>query len=165
MAIADPALPPVIVLPEPSSPWSVPSGWHVQEGFEVPHQPWDLTRRHLICHGSVADESDVTAAVTVLARGVGLAVHLAVVGDLRFRALEDLHQLGDFGAPATGGGDELDVEQRRLIAALVDGATVTDAARQLNMSRRTASRRLFEIRTALGVTSTAEAISRWAEQT
>lgn len=136
----------------------------MHEGFEVPSQPWDLAKRHLICHGSITDEGDVTAAVTALTRGIGLAVHLEVVGDLRFRVLEDLHQLGSLSPSVISGGAELDLEQRRLIAALVDGATVTDAARQLNMSRRTANRRLLEIRTALGVTSTAEAISRWAEQ-
>ena len=156
--------PPVIVLPDPASRWSVPTGWHVHHGFDLPDQPWDLSGRHLVCHGPITGETEAVAAVTALSRGTGLAVSLGVSGDLRFRLLEDLHQLGVVSQPDDADDDGLDDDHRRLIGALIDGATVTDAARQLNMSRRTASRRLLEIRTALGVDSTAEAITRWAEQ-
>lgn len=170
MTTTEPTLPPVILLPEPSSPWPVPTGWHAHDGFEVQDQPWDLSARRLICHGTITDEHEGAAAVTALSRGVGLAVSLAVADDLRFVLLEDLHQLGevtDAGAARadqSGGQDRLGPEHRRLLEALVDGATVTEAAHTLHMSRRTAGRRLLEIRAGLGVDSTAEAISRWAEQ-
>lgn len=163
-------LPPVILLPDPSSAWPVPSGWHVRDGLALPGHPWDLADRRLIGHATITSDADAVSAVTALTRGVGLAVHLAIGGDLRFRLLEDLHQLGIVSEPSQPdgnerpGGDELDDDHRSLIGALVDGVTVTDAARQLNMSRRTASRRLREIRAALGVDSTAEAIARWAQR-
>lgn len=161
---SDSRLPPVIVLPEPSSPWSVPPGWHVHHGFALPAQPWDLGTRQLICHGPITGDAEVVAAVTALTRGTGLAVSLDIVGDLRFRLLEDLHQLGIVVQPDVTEEDGLDHDHRLLIGALVEGVTVTDAARHLNMSRRTASRRLIEIRAAFGVESNAEAITWWAER-
>lgn len=157
-------LPPVIVLSDLSSPWSVPSGWHLHHGFTLPDQPWNLAARRLICHGAIDVETTAVDAVTALTRGTGLAVSLAITGDLRFRLLEDLHQLGVVTEPDGVEDDGLDDDHRRLIGALVDGATVTDAARHLNMSRRTASRRLIEIRAAFGVESNAEAIIWWAER-
>ena len=164
MIDSDSRLPPVIVLPTPSSPWPVPSGWHVHEGFTLPGQPWDLGARQLICHGPISGEAEAVAAVTALTRGTGLAVSFDIAGDLRFRLLEDLHQLGVVVQPDVAEEDGLDHDHRLLIGALVDGVTVTDAARQLNMSRRTANRRLIEIRAALGVESNAEAITWWAER-
>lgn len=164
MIDAVPHPPPVILLPDLASRWSVPAGWHVHDGFSVPDQPWDLTTRHLICQGTITDETEAVAAVTALTRGVGLAVSLTVTGDLRFRLLEDLHQLASVTEAAPTEDDGLDDDHQRLIGLLVDGATVTEAARQLNMSRRTAGRRLIEIRAVLGVDSTAEAISWWVER-
>ena len=161
---SEPRLPPVIVLAEPSSPWSVPPGWHVHHGFTLPGQPWDLRARQLICHGPISDEANVVAAVTALTRGTGLAVSLDIAGDLRFRLLEDLHQLGVVTQPDVTDEHGLDDDHRLLIEALVVGASVTDAAHHLNMSRRTANRRLIEIRATLGVETNAEAIIWWAER-
>ncbi len=165
MTAAEPELPPVILLTTSSTPWSVPSGWHVHDGFAVPDHPWDLTARQLICHGAIANKTDVVSAVTALSRGTGLAVSLALTGDLRFRLLEDLHQLGTITEPTSAEDGGLGPDHRLLLDALIEGDTVTGAARRLNMSRRTAGRRLLEIRAALGVDSTAEAIIWWSDRT
>jgi DNA-binding CsgD family transcriptional regulator len=62
--------------------------------------------------------------------------------------------------PATDGADPpLGPEQRRLVGLLASGATVEEAARKLHLSRRTAQRRLAEIRRRLGVPTTAAAVA------
>jgi DNA-binding NarL/FixJ family response regulator len=58
--------------------------------------------------------------------------------------------------PASGG---LEPEQRRLVSLLASGKTVDEAARTLHLSRRTAQRRLADIRNRLGVPTTAAAVA------
>lgn len=53
----------------------------------------------------------------------------------------------------------VDAELRDLITALRHGATVTAAAHATGMSRRTASRRLAELRDRLGAGSTAQTVA------
>jgi DNA-binding transcriptional LysR family regulator len=50
-------------------------------------------------------------------------------------------------------------EAEALLASLADGATVTEAARRLGVSRRTATRRLRETRERLGVETNVEVLS------
>jgi DNA-binding CsgD family transcriptional regulator len=54
----------------------------------------------------------------------------------------------------------LDDEQRRLLALLGRGLSVTEAAKRLRLSPRTAERRLSEARAALGAATNAEAVLR-----
>jgi DNA-binding NarL/FixJ family response regulator len=54
----------------------------------------------------------------------------------------------------------LDDEQLRLLQLLCHGLSVTEAARRLNLSRRTAERRLASARAALGAATNAEAVLR-----
>jgi DNA-binding CsgD family transcriptional regulator len=61
---------------------------------------------------------------------------------------------------ANGAATTLAPEQRRLLALLGAGSTVEEAARCLHMSRRTAQRRLAEIRGRLGVPTTAAAVAQ-----
>lgn len=154
--------PPVLLLPEdqPPAPPAL-AGWRRRDGFALPPSPWDLSARRWLCLGVVDDEAAAAAAIEALSRGVGLAVALRLRGELRLRTLEDLHRLGSV-ASRTPAEPVLDDEHRRLLDALAGGATLTDAARDLHLSRRTANRRLAEIRRQLGVASTAEAIARWA---
>lgn len=144
------------------------AGWHPQDGFDLPGTPWDLSDRRILCVGVVDTEDRAVAAVTALSRGAGLAISLAASGPTRLRLLEDLHRLGDVISPSGSSGSAevgLDDEQRGLMQALAEGATVTEAAHRMHMSRRTASRRLGEVRQALGVESTAEAVARWTDLT
>lgn len=153
------ALPPVLLLTAPEVP-ALPSGWSGRAGFVLPDEPWDLGPQRWVCVGTVADEDDAEAAVTALARGVGLAVVVELVGPARHRLLEDLHRAGRV---------ELRLEERphptaeqvRLLLALAAGATLGDAAAAHHMSLRTAHRRLADVRARLGVATTAEAVT-WA---
>lgn len=54
----------------------------------------------------------------------------------------------------------LDEEQRGLLGLLCRGHSVTEAAQQLHLSRRTAERRLAEARASLGAATNAEAVLR-----
>jgi DNA-binding NarL/FixJ family response regulator len=57
----------------------------------------------------------------------------------------------------------LDDGQRRLLELLGRGLSVSEAARRLHLSRRTAERRLAEARGALGAATNAEAVARVRE--
>lgn len=155
--------PPVVLLPEDRSSTRRPDvpGWRARDGFDLPDAPWDLAPRRWLCVGSVSDATEAEAAIQALSRGVGLAIVLGLTGELRLRTLEDLHRLGDLAPGAGADQPVLDPDHRALLDALAQGMTVTGAARSLHVSRRTANRRLAEARELLGVTSTAEAISRW----
>ena len=50
-------------------------------------------------------------------------------------------------------------EQRKLLTLLASGSTVEEAARVLHLSRRTAQRRLADIRRRLGAPTTAAAVA------
>lgn len=52
----------------------------------------------------------------------------------------------------------LDTEQRRLLSLLAAGASLDEAAGSLGYSRRTVIRRLADIRRALGVETTVQAL-------
>ena len=54
----------------------------------------------------------------------------------------------------------LNEEQRRLLGLLARGLSVTEAARALHLSPRTAQRRLAEARASLGAATNAEAVLR-----
>jgi DNA-binding NarL/FixJ family response regulator len=54
----------------------------------------------------------------------------------------------------------LDDEQRRLLGLLSRGLSVSEAARRLRLSCRTAERRLSDARAALGAATNAEAVLR-----
>jgi DNA-binding NarL/FixJ family response regulator len=54
----------------------------------------------------------------------------------------------------------LDDGQRRLLELLERGLSVSEAARRLHLSRRTAERRLAAARAALGAARNAEAVAR-----
>lgn len=161
-----PSRPPVLVHPTPLVDPRIPHGWRSQVGFVLPEEPWDLSDRHLVAAGTIGSEADAEAALQALARGVGLIVSIGVDGDLRHRVLEDLHRLGEVHQvePVEAGLIDLDDDEGRLLDALSSGATVAGAADALHISLRTTNRRLARIRTRLGVSSTAEAVIRWASQ-
>jgi DNA-binding NarL/FixJ family response regulator len=108
----------------------------------------------------VADEATGAAALDAWSRGTGLALELQLSGSSRLRLLEDLSKL----APEPSAARRLTDEQRQLLDLLAAGTTVSAAATQLHISRRTASRALADARRALGVDSTAAAVRRWVEE-
>ena len=163
--------PPVLVHAGPlPDERSSPAGWTTRSGFMLPDQPWDLTDRRWICEGVIDDVDAAQAAIVAVARGVGLSIVVTLAAGARQRFLEDLHKMtgivdivvsnDDDDAATTSSIGEL---HGRLLDALAAGATVTAAAAQLNVSRRTANRLLAEARDVLGAQTTAAAVSRWAE--
>ncbi|MGN6696435.1 MAG: LuxR family transcriptional regulator [Aquihabitans sp.] len=160
----NPAPPPVLLLDAdvPLGSVGLP-GWTTQRGFDLDAVPWDRSLDRIICVGTV-DADAAPAALEALARGAGLAVHVALQGTTRHRFLDDLHKIS---APVRyEPSSEVAVEvlsdaQRDLLDALAHGATVTAAAAALHMSRRTANRVLAEARHHLGATTTADAVRRW----
>ena len=161
--------PPVLLVEDATSAEALaevvaPAGWTRHDGFELPAEPWDLARRRLVCVGLVDSDAAVGAALTALARGAGLVVAVTVEGSARHRFLEDLHKVAapePYAAPPPRDGPALRPAHEQLLAALAAGTTVTAAAEQLHVSRRTANRLLAEVRDAFGVDTTAAAVSRW----
>ncbi|MCU1369892.1 MAG: regulatory protein LuxR [Ilumatobacteraceae bacterium] len=167
----DPTPPPVLLLPTDRSPAGTPDdevvapeGWHVHAGFDLPPEPWDQGASRLLCVGTVDDEAAAQAAITAIARGAGLAVRVTLQGASHHRFLDDLHKLGapePYQRHGTTATSRLAWDQQTLLDALAGGATVTAAAADLHVSRRTANRLLAAARAQLRVDSNAAAVQRW----
>ena len=164
----DPA-PPVLLLPDGPTDASVddeivpPPGWRAHPGFDLPDEPWDVRGLRLLCVGIVDDDDAARAAIAAVARGAGLAVRVSHRGSGRHRFLEDLHKIATpvpYEERAGATADALAPIQRSLLDALARGETVTAAAQDLHVSRRTANRLLADARTQLGVDTNAAAIRR-----
>lgn len=137
------------------------SGHRVQLGFVLPSDPFDLSAERLLCAGVVDGEATAVAAVVAAVRQTGLVVSVQLPADQSATFLGDLARIGPvLTPPATpvAPGPALSPEQRQLLDLLAAGASVPEAARQLYLSVRTTERRIGEIRRALGVRTTAEAI-------
>jgi len=132
-------------------------GWRVHRGFALPDEPWELAESRLVLAGEVAGEADARAALLGAVRGAGLAVRLDRGRPWAETFLADLARLDD-PAPVPAPADPLTAEQRQILDLLAGGASIAQAARQLFVSLRTANRRVAAARTALGVTTTREAV-------
>lgn len=143
----------------------VSDGWTARKGFELPDSPWDLSTRRWVCIGEVRDSDGATGAIEALTRGVALSIAIDLTGDERRRFEEDLARTGDPAIDHGLAATDLTTEHVALLDGLAAGLSVTAAAAQANLSRRTANRRLAEARVRLGVGSTAEAVTRWVSRT
>jgi DNA-binding NarL/FixJ family response regulator len=123
---------------------------------------WDLHSEGLVWPVTVSEQAQCPAVLEAVVRGVAVVVRvvepMSVSTAARF--VDELHRAAGTGSPVTSPapGERLTDEQRRLLGALADGATLAAAAAALGMSVRTASRRLAEARAALGCRTTAEAV-------
>lgn len=112
----------------------------------------------------VADLEDAARAALAAVAGARLVIDAAAPRDVIDQLCDDLRRLGSVdhrigpAQPAV-----LSADERALLARLLAGATLGEAARTLHISRRTADRRLAAARAAVGATSTAEALRRAAE--
>jgi DNA-binding NarL/FixJ family response regulator len=113
-----------------------------------------------VCVGRVQTAQDAAAAVLCAVSGAALVVDAAAPRPIVDRLCDDLRRLGELdhrveppAAPA------LPPEERNLLALLLGGATLGQAARELHLSRRTADRRLAAARDRLGARSTSEAVA------
>ena len=130
-------------------------GWQSQEGFES-------ARDGEVRIGQIAHAADAAAALLAVVAGAGLVVHMPADRELVDRFCDDLRRFGDvdYRTETTPRRPRLTSEQRRLVDLLADGVTLGIAAQRLNLSRRTADRRLAEARHAFGVETTAELLDR-----
>ena len=130
--------------------------------MDLPEAPWDLSRLRLVCIGSVGTDAEAAAAIAAVARGAGVAITVALPAGQRHRLLQDLERTRAEFAPHQPPPTTLPADQQALLDALADGSTVTAAASALHVSRRTANRLLAEARSALGVSTNAEAVAAWS---
>ncbi len=157
------------------------AGWQVRRGWDEappagPTAPVNQTglfghTHHappvdLVLAGVVADERAASAAMLAALTGAGLVVHGRAPREVLDRLCDDLRRLGRLdhrpvGERAVTRFDEFDGELLGLLAA---GLSVGRAAARLYVSRRTADRRLADIRLRLGVRSTAEALLVFGDQ-
>jgi hypothetical protein len=128
----------------------------------LPGAPFDLSERRLVREVTVTDGAGSADVIAAAARGVS-SVCLVEIADQEVADLVDeLGRVADVrdrrqqALPAGGLSDE----HARLLKALRSGSSLTEAARALGWSRRTATRRLAEARDALGAVTTAEALTR-----
>jgi DNA-binding CsgD family transcriptional regulator len=144
-------------------------GWLVVDDFDS--RPQALRS---VLHGTVVTPRDAAAALLAALDGFGLLVRAAGAPEVVDRLVDDLERLGPVEllsahgrAGSADGPDRPDArpgvpgaDGRAILALLADGHSLGEAAARLGLSRRTADRRLAEIRTTLGVTRTTEAIAR-----
>jgi DNA-binding CsgD family transcriptional regulator len=133
-------------------------GVHVIEGWTA-----SARRAPVLCVGRVETVEDAAAAVLAAVAGADLVVDAAADRDVIDRLCDDLRRLGTLdhrvGEPA-GASALLTVDERAILAELLAGRSLGEAARALHISRRTADRRLASARTALSATTTPQALIR-----
>ena len=129
-----------------------------RQGIRVVHG-W-RQERSIVCTGEVVDAGDAAEALLAAVAGAGLVVHARADRAVVDRLVDDLRRFGpvDHRTTEPDPGAALTGDERRLLDRLADGRTLGQAAADLNLSRRTADRRLASARKKLGAASTAEAI-------
>lgn len=131
--------------------WTVVPGWWAPAGSD-----------RVVCTGRVETPEDAAAALLAAIGGAGLVVAGRADREVLDRLCDDLRRLGrvDHRTASTPRAHRLTAEERALVDLLLEGSTLGQAARRMNMSRRTADRRMASVRRKLGVATTAEALVR-----
>ena len=128
-------------------------GGPLVEGWDGPSPPGAVRV------GVVGDAASAAQAVLAAVRGADLVVLGAAERVVIDQLCDDLRRLGQLDHQVEPvAAIALTSEERALLARLVGGATLGEAAKALHMSRRTADRRLASARHALGAASTSEAV-------
>jgi DNA-binding NarL/FixJ family response regulator len=133
---------------------------------ELAAQGWPLidevddARQGVVWRGVVDSEAAAQRAVLAALAGAGVVVAGTAERDVLDRLCDDLRRLGRLdhrlGEPPPAA--TLSADEEALLAHLLAGASLGEAARALHLSRRTADRRLSSARRALGAASTSEAV-------
>jgi hypothetical protein len=131
-------------------------GGRVPRVLPVPDAPWRLDGDLFVV--VVCDDASHLGTLDAAQRGADVVVD--VVPERLSVFTEDVARLG---IPIWRPPVDLTVhEWMPLLDALATGATTEEAARRCNLSLRSAHRRLAAARAALGVSTTAAAVARWA---
>ena len=136
-----------------------------RQGFRV--VPGWRQAASIVCEGEVADAADAAEALLAAVAGAGLIVHARADRAVIDRLVDDLRRLGpvDHRTAEPEPTPELTADERGLLDRLADGQTLGQAAADLNLSRRTADRRLASARKKLDAATTAEAVVRHTRPT
>ena len=133
----------------------------------LPDEPWNLAAGSTTTVVAVvADDAD--AARVLLARLRGARVVVAAVDPARSSVLiEGLTRVGHVRRfdPAHDPVDALTPQEHHILAEFAAGASAESIADSIGYSRRSVARRLSSIRSKLGTSSTAVAVSRWRATT
>jgi DNA-binding NarL/FixJ family response regulator len=136
--------PVAILAPDPCPPRAVPLR-------SLPDEPFSLSG--LRTYGVVRDERDCDEVLLALARGADVVIAIDLPATRRAALLDDIARIADVREAGSLTSDE-----RAVVDGLVEGRTLTDVARSLGMSRRTATRRLAAAKVAFGAATTMELI-------
>jgi len=117
----------------------------------LPDEPFSLCG--VRAHGVVRTERDRDAVLLALARGADVVIAIDLPATSQAALLDDIARIADVQRAGL-----LSTEERAVVDGLVEGRTLTEVARSLSMSRRTATRRLAAAKVALGATTTIELI-------
>ena len=125
----------------------------------------------------LADAADIGTAVDAVLRGRDAIVWLTGDASAPRLAIDELGRIAEIVDEQADGSavsdatativrrdrwsTNLDAEHQRLIELVADGSTITEAAREIGLSRRTAARRMATVRSVLGVATNAEAVVAW----
>ena len=129
-------------------------------GTQVATTQWPVAGEEVVRLVRVATARDAAKTVLAALHGANLVIDAAAEREVVDRMCEDLRRLGalqhtiDEPAPVAALTDD----EQALLAHLAVGQTLGRAARALNLSRRTADRRLAGAKAALGVTTTSQAL-------
>jgi DNA-binding CsgD family transcriptional regulator len=162
---ADEHGPPLIIIENAAElrPWMeralATTGWTIQRGWEPRRASTDGRVIHV---GRIAAADDAASALLAAGRGAGILALADRDSPRLDRFAEDLGRFGNVrvvnAEREEDRGSALGDEHWRLLALLGTGSSVTHAARELHISRRTAERRLAAARLALQVRTTAAAV-------
>jgi DNA-binding NarL/FixJ family response regulator len=115
----------------------------------VPDEPFSLSG--VRAFAVVRDERDRDAVLVALARGADVVLAIDLPATRRVALLDDLARVAEVRNAGL-----LTTEERAVVDGLVEGRTLTEVARSLGMSRRTATRRLAAAKVAFGAATTME---------
>lgn len=131
-------------------------GWTIRDGWDVSVR---AANERVACLGDVTSAEDAGRAVLAAVRGATVIVRACGPREVIDHLCDDLRRLGPLEHLTEPRPRHLlDAQQRKLLAHLASGLSLGEAAKRLQIARRTADRRLAAAREALGVTTTAEAI-------
>jgi DNA-binding NarL/FixJ family response regulator len=109
----------------------------------------------VVVTASVVDEKSAAAVLSAVQRGATVALRIRITEPFRSAFIDQLQRVADI---QTDAAPALSEEHRALLDHLRRGASLTEAAHALHLSRRTVDRRLAEIKSIMKVTTTAEAL-------
>ncbi len=143
--------PVAILAPNPCPPRAIPLRSLPAEPFSL----WELRT-----YGVIRDEHDRDAVLLALARGADVVIAIELPAEERAALLDDIARIADVREAGA-----LTADERAVVDGLVEGRTLTDVARSLGMSRRTATRRLAAAKVAFGAATTMELILAVSSET